>query len=178
MLRDEILRPANLLSLARVPLGVAAFAMRAQPVVILAIVAAAALSDVLDGIAARWKGGDHTVGEWLDPVCDKFFVLAVVSGIWIERRPPAWILLALIAREILVVPPVLAHLVAPGRNRRKIAFRARALGKATTVAQFVTIAAVMIGRIDIAGPLAAIAGAIGCAAAVDYAMHARKTPKT
>ncbi|MEI8254652.1 MAG: CDP-alcohol phosphatidyltransferase family protein [Deltaproteobacteria bacterium] len=173
MLRDELLLPANLLSLARVPLGVAAIVMRAHPVAILALVAAAALSDVLDGRVARRAGGDHTVGAWLDPVCDKAFVLAVVIGIWIERRPPAWILLALMARDALIVPPVLVHFATHGRRARALEFRARPLGKATTVVQFMVIVAVMLGRIVIAGPLAVLAGVLGVAAAADYAVRAR-----
>ena len=172
-LTGELKRPANLMSLLRVPLAVVALVLRAHPIAVLALMAAAAVSDMLDGFMARRTDGDHRVGEWLDPVCDKVFVLAVVAGVWIQRRPPLWLLLALIVREVLVVPPILAHLAAPGREARRLEFRARIAGKATTVVQFATLVALMLGRMDLARPAAVLAALLGCAAGIDYALRAR-----
>src|ERR1700690_2376632 len=104
----------DLLSLVRVPLGVAFVPLAGRPTAALAVLALAAVSDMLDGWLARrkpqgliwepWKGSQPLPrwfasskarrlptrlgrGEWLDPVCDKFFIIAVMTGLYLSRHP-------------------------------------------------------------------------------------------
>ena len=70
---------SNLLSLSRVPLGVAFIAV-ADPMLMAMLVAVAAATDVLDGFIARVSGTVSHIGLLLDPLCDKLFVLLALSA--------------------------------------------------------------------------------------------------
>ncbi|TFG65809.1 MAG: CDP-alcohol phosphatidyltransferase family protein, partial [Gemmatimonadales bacterium] len=70
---------SNLLSLARIPLGLTFLALD-DPMLVAAVVAAGAVTDLLDGAVARLTGTQTEVGALLDPFCDRIFVfLALVS---------------------------------------------------------------------------------------------------
>lgn len=73
------LTPANFLSLARIPLGLAFLAVHDLRWVA-AIVAVGAATDLLDGFIARLTGTQSEIGALLDPLCDRVFVfLGLVS---------------------------------------------------------------------------------------------------
>jgi len=65
---------SNLLSLSRIPLGLAFLAVR-DPIWLAIIVAVGAATDLLDGFIARLTGTVSEVGAILDPFCDRIFVL-------------------------------------------------------------------------------------------------------
>jgi phosphatidylglycerophosphate synthase len=67
------LTPANILSLARIPLGLAFLAVHDLRWVA-AILAAGAATDLLDGLVARRTGTQTEIGALLDPLCDRVFV--------------------------------------------------------------------------------------------------------
>ncbi|MFQ5528779.1 MAG: CDP-alcohol phosphatidyltransferase family protein [Gemmatimonadota bacterium] len=70
---------SNLLSLARIPLGITFLAVD-DTIAIAALLAAGAATDLLDGAIARLTGTQTEVGALLDPFCDRIFVfLALVS---------------------------------------------------------------------------------------------------
>ena len=70
---------SNLLSLARIPLGVTFLAID-DPRMLAVIVAAGATTDLLDGFIARVTRTRTAIGALLDPFCDRVFVfLALVS---------------------------------------------------------------------------------------------------
>lgn len=171
-LARELVRPWNVMSLVRLLLAVLAVAFRHETAVLVALMAIAGLSDALDGAMARRARADASVGEWLDPLCDKAFVLALVLAIAIVHEPPWWLLVLTTVREILVMPPVLVHLLAPGRHARKIQYRALPIGKATTVAQFAVIAALLFGRADLALAASIAAALLGLGAGVEYLVRA------
>jgi phosphatidylglycerophosphate synthase len=170
----ELLRPANLLSLARIPLAGVAIALRHHPLALLGLMCAAGITDMLDGFVARKTGSDGRVGGWLDPVCDKIFIVAALVAVWVEHRPPAWLVLLALMRELLVVPLTLVHLGAPGRESRDVEFRARPMGKATTVLQFAVLLALVANRMALAAALAAVTGLVGAIAGVDYVVRSRR----
>ncbi len=65
----------------------------------------ATLSDFLDGYVARSWGSDSTLGKFLDPMADKLVVsaaLIMLCGMARVPRVPAWIVVVLVAREIMV----------------------------------------------------------------------------
>ena len=144
---------ADALSLARIPLGLV-FLLVARPGHAhvrgeLLVLFLAAVSDVLDGWMARrtprLPGASHR-GDWLDPLCDKLFAAAVVAGLLLTRRPPLLWLALLLTRELLQVIAVTVMRLVPVLHRasRDYDFRAHPIGKATTVAQFFTCAALVI----------------------------------
>lgn len=169
----ELTRPWNLMSLVRLPLAAAAFVARADALVVLALMAVAGLSDALDGWLARRAGADPRIGAWLDPVCDKIFVLGVIAGVWLERQPPWYLLVLTATRELLVVPAGIGLFVASRGIGGKIEYRARPSGKATTVAQFAVLGALLFDLDAMALPAAIAAALLGLTAGVEYGARAR-----
>jgi cardiolipin synthase len=123
------------LTALRLPLA-AMFPFVPTPAWQLAIVAAAAVSDVADGILAR-RYGSSRAGAVLDPVADKLFM--AVAFLTVGRRGVLdWYeLLGVLLRDILAVLGFLATWVL----RRPVALPARAGGKAVTIAQLLTLVA-------------------------------------
>jgi phosphatidylglycerophosphate synthase len=166
----------NLLSLARLPLGclfwVALGPTPTHALAALGVMAAAAATDVLDGTLARRRGTDLAgVGSWLDPICDKLFVGAVLAALHFERGVSLGLLALVVARELLQLPmSIVYHAVPSLRRWLRYDFRASILGKAATIAQFLAIAALVLGlpaRLPIY-----LAFALGTVAVVDYSRRA------
>jgi cardiolipin synthase len=166
----------NLLSLARLPLGwvfwIALGRTPAHAVPALGVMAAAAVTDVLDGTLARQRGINVAgAGAWLDPTCDKLFIAAVLAALHFERGVSFGILAMIVARELLQLPLVVVYRASPTLRRwLRYDFRASLLGKAATVAQFLAIAALMLGWP--ARGLAISAFALGVTALGDYVRRA------
>lgn len=119
----------------RLPLA-AAFPFVSSPVWQLAIVGAAAASDVADGFLAR-RFGSSRAGAVLDPIADKVFM--AVAFLTIARRGLLdWYeLIGVLLRDIVAVLGFLATWLL----RRPVALPARAGGKAVTIAQLLTLVA-------------------------------------
>ena len=100
----------NLLTLARigtVPLLVVLllFPGPAASAGAAAVFFAATITDFLDGYIARNYGSGSTVGKFLDPLADKLVVTAaliMLAGMPRVPHVPAWIVVVLVSREILV----------------------------------------------------------------------------
>ncbi len=174
----RLLAPANLLSLARIPLGVVFMAVVDQPAAAIAVMGVAGLTDVLDGwLARRTRGPSHlqhpdAAGSWLDPVCDKLFLAAVLIAVYASRHPPLAVVVMIAARELVVVPATAVYRLAPGvRRRLRCDFRASRLGKAATVTQFAAVVALLLAPAAVA-PLASTAAVVGLLAAADYLRRA------
>lgn len=113
-----------------------------------------------------------TTGAWLDPVCDKVFVAAVLGAIWFHLRPPLGWLALILGREIVQVPLSLVYLAVPSLRRwLRYDFRAAFPGKAATVLQFAAIAALMFQHPS-AQVLALAAFVAGMIAIGDYLRRA------
>ena len=96
---------------------------------------------------------------------DKLFVVIVLALIWFEARERLVVLIVAV-RELALIPVAVAYLA---RRRPVGELHADAIGKATTVAQLVTLAAVF-GAPAWALPAAVVTAALGLAAAVHYAL--------
>jgi cardiolipin synthase len=167
---------ANALTLSRIPLAVVFWLTYGLDWRLsLGLVALAAVSDALDGNVARWarrRTGDTraSIGEWLDPVADKVFVVVVLAAIQVHDPAP-WPLVALIvARELVLIPlGALYRLLVHGRGEH--AFQAHALGKAATIAELFAIAALIAYR-PLVAPLAIAAAVLGLLAVIQYILRA------
>jgi len=171
---------ANALSLSRVPLALALWIAPTRPWWVLGVISVAGLTDVLDGWIvrrarrARWEAGDKGAfaadvarGEVIDGFADKVFTTSAVLALAFATAPPLWTLAALTARELLLLPPVLALRLVPEDRRPKVDFTAGPVGKATT---FFQLAALVLGFLehDAFEPTAALAGGLGVLAALVY----------
>jgi cardiolipin synthase len=166
---SDALLPPSLISLTRLPLAVAFVTVFDRPVPTLLVLAAAGLSDVLDGWWARRHQQVTPTGAVIDPIADKVFVVAVVLTLLDNHRLPLWGLFALAARDIGELPLVGWTLASRSRRKRR-AERASAnvAGKAVTVLQFVTVAALLL-KLGVAPHLLIATGVAGLAAAILYA---------
>ena len=139
-----------------------------RPTAALAVLAMAAVSDMLDGWLARRKPQQKGWGEWLDPVCDKFFIIAVLSGLYLSQHPSLKTLLPILTREAAILVLFLIHRLVPSLRNIRYDYRAHALGKATTAAQFLTAAALLFAH-PAAWYLAALCAVLGLLCAGVYA---------
>jgi cardiolipin synthase (CMP-forming) len=137
----------------------------------------AGLTDVVDGQVVRLERRRREraglpppapIGEWLDPLCDKAFVLSVLLALRAGPGLPLAQLLLIATRELILIPVAAVYRLTPWlRARMRYRFRAGALGKAATVAQFLAMTLILFR--DARAPTAAIAAAvIGAAAAMAY----------
>jgi phosphatidylglycerophosphate synthase len=145
----------NLLTLSRLPLGGLAWLRPLDPAFILGLLVVAGITDVLDGWIERRRreraGGagapGESVGTWLDPLCDKVFILSVLAAVTVAHHFPLWIVPLIGLREILQALIVGSTRVIPAvRRRLRPRFRANFLGKVTTIAQFFTLAAILLDK--------------------------------
>jgi CDP-diacylglycerol---glycerol-3-phosphate 3-phosphatidyltransferase len=94
-----------------------------------AVFGVAMATDWLDGRVARKRGRTSPLGSLLDPMADKILVLAFLVMLVEAGVAPGWIVVAIVARELLVSGLRLAAL------ERGVVIRARDLGKLKTWAQ-------------------------------------------
>jgi cardiolipin synthase len=175
----SLLTVPNLLSLSRLPLGGLFWLTLAHEpdnaLLPFAVLGLAAVTDVLDGYLARRQAGGtdpQGTGSWLDPICDKLFVGAVLGSIYVVRRPPLALLALIVTRELLQLPMALIYRAVPTLRRwLRYDFRASVLGKAATVAQFLAVSALILNH-RIAWTMASIAFLVGLLALADYVRRA------
>jgi CDP-diacylglycerol---glycerol-3-phosphate 3-phosphatidyltransferase len=91
-------------------------------------------TDWLDGRIARSRGTTSSIGTLLDPIADKVLVLAVLVMLIEHAVWPAWMVVAIVAREVLVSGLRLAAI------ERGVVLAARDLGKLKTWAQAIAAA--------------------------------------
>jgi cardiolipin synthase len=165
--KDLLLVP-GLLSLARIPLGLAFPFVVGTPWAAFVVLVLASVSDVVDGWYARRYKQVTPTGAVIDPVTDKLFVLSVVVSLWLHRQLSLVGVLLLSTREMGELPLVFWFVVSHRVRRvRATKASANAPGKAVTTLQFVTIAAALFHMPMVDALLYATAGA-GVIAALAY----------
>jgi MFS family permease len=113
-------------------------------------------------------GEAQAVGAWLDPLCDKIFVMSAVASVYVGWRPPLAVLALICTRELVLVPLMLLYeVLAKPRQQQPLDFRAGRAGKLTTVAQFASVAAVIVVPAAV-WPLAVTACFAGLVTAAAY----------
>ena len=91
-------------------------------------------TDWLDGRLARRHGRTSSLGSLLDPIADKVLVLATLVMLIAENVVPAWMVAAIVVREVLVTGLRQAAI------ERGVVLAARDLGKLKTWAQAIAAA--------------------------------------
>lgn len=99
----------------------------------------AGLTDLLDGLIARWWQQKTDLGAWLDPVADKLLIATtfVVLTLPLEHMPnrlPVWLTVLLISRDVGIVATVAIVNLAVGRRT----FTPSVLGKVATATFILT----------------------------------------
>lgn len=94
-------------------------------------------SDLFDGYLARKTKQETKLGKLLDPIADKILIISALI-LLIEKRVPAWMAVAIIAREVLITA-IRIYLVPKGT-----VIVASYLGKLKTLSQIIAIFLVII----------------------------------
>mgnify|MGYP003369973188 FL=1 len=68
-----------------------------------ALFAAAALTDFIDGQVARRTHSVSKLGQLLDPAVDRILMITGVLGVFLVGRIPLWIILVVLARDLLML---------------------------------------------------------------------------
>ncbi|HYH34447.1 MAG TPA: CDP-alcohol phosphatidyltransferase family protein [Nocardioides sp.] len=159
---DRVLTVPNLLSMARlagVPLFLWLVLGPEADGWALALLMVSGITDYLDGWLARRLGQMSRLGQVLDPVADRLYILAVVIGLALRDVIPWWVALILPLRDALlwVLVPFL-------RTRGYSALPVHFLGKAATFNLLYAFPLLLLGDGD--GLLATLADVFGWAFAV------------
>jgi cardiolipin synthase len=125
----------------------------------LTVLMASGVTDYLDGYLARRLHQTSRLGEILDPVADRLYILSTVVGLAARDIIPVWLALLLPARDLL-----LWGLVPFLRTRGYSALPVHFLGKAATAALLYAFPLLLLGDGD--GLLATAARVGGWAFAV------------
>lgn len=98
-----------------------------------ALFAVASITDWLDGYLARRMGIVTIFGKFLDPIADKLIVMAALIMILPFDRVPAWMVLVILGREIIITG------LRGIASTEGIVIQASDLGKYKTIFQIVAI---------------------------------------
>jgi cardiolipin synthase len=117
------------------------------------------ISDFFDGWLARKLNQQSVVGQILDPVADRLYILAVVLGLALRDIIPWWVAVSLPLRDLLMwgLVPLL-------RTRGYSALPVHFLGKAATFCLLYAFPLLLLG--DGEGVVATLAQVFGWAFAV------------
>ncbi|MBL0226457.1 MAG: CDP-diacylglycerol--glycerol-3-phosphate 3-phosphatidyltransferase [Geobacteraceae bacterium] len=103
-----------------------------------AVFSLASVTDWLDGYLARRMGIVTIFGKFLDPIADKLIVMAALIMILPYGRVPAWIVLVILGREIIITG------LRGIASSEGIVIQASDLGKFKTIFQLVAIIGLLL----------------------------------
>ena len=103
-----------------------------------AVFSAASVTDWLDGYLARRMGIVTVFGKFLDPIADKLIVMAALIMIIPYDRVPAWMVLVILGREIIITG------LRGIASSEGIVIAASDLGKFKTIFQIVAIIGLLL----------------------------------
>ena len=103
-----------------------------------ALFSAASVTDWLDGYLARRMGIVTVFGKFLDPIADKLIVMAALIMILPYNRVPAWMVLVILGREIIITG------LRGVASTEGIVIPASNLGKFKTIFQIVAILGLLL----------------------------------
>jgi cardiolipin synthase len=107
------------------------------------VLAAAGFTDWLDGYLARRWHQTSRVGQMLDPIADRLYILAVVVCLALRELVPWWLVLGLVARDVMI-----ALLVPALRTRGFSSLPVHFLGKAATFNLLYAFPLILLGAAD------------------------------
>lgn len=97
-------------------------------------------TDWLDGYVARRTGQITRLGQLLDPVADRLYVVATLVGLWWRGIVPLWLVVVLLGRD-LVLAIVMGRLARRGVTGLPVHF----LGKAATFNLLIAFPLLLLG---------------------------------
>ncbi|RLL52733.1 CDP-alcohol phosphatidyltransferase family protein [Mariprofundus sp. EBB-1] len=141
MMQDRILNIPNLLTLARIlitPFIIYAI-LEHQAVLALILMAAAGVTDMLDGAIARYFNQRSTVGAYMDPLADKLLLISTIVTLYFIDHLPLYLFLAVIFRDLIIVVGAIAYEMVT----HKLEMQPSIASKVTTFLQITLVLAVL-----------------------------------
>jgi len=105
------------------------------------ILVISAFTDWLDGYLARKLNQFSRLGELLDPLADRLYVVAALIALYLRNLIPLWVVVALLSRDILM-SLVLIHLKRFGITGIPVHF----VGKAATMNLLYALPLILLGN--------------------------------
>jgi cardiolipin synthase len=103
---DRVLTIPNAVSFVRllgVPLFLYLFLVERADVAAVIVLAVGGSTDWIDGYLARRLRQVSRVGELLDPIADRLYILATLIALTVREIVPLWFTIALLAREAFML---------------------------------------------------------------------------
>lgn len=164
MNRSALFTLPNTVSLSRVVLALA-FVLVSEPWDRIALIAVAGFTDFIDGWLARHDKSESSAGALLDPLADRVFVFVAISTYLVEGLLTTGQYFIFLTRDLATAVGFIVAKIIP--NLRPAVFRARMLGKIVTVAQLITLVAIIVMP-EVTTPLILTIGIISVASIIDY----------
>ncbi|GAA2104311.1 CDP-alcohol phosphatidyltransferase family protein [Microlunatus panaciterrae] len=133
----------SMLRLAGVPLLLWLVLGPHADVIAVLVLIVAGFTDWLDGFLARRWNQRSRLGQMLDPVADRFYILATLIGLAVREIIPWWLVIILVARDV-----VIALLVPILETRGYSSLPVHFLGKAATFNLLYAFPLVLLGAGD------------------------------
>ncbi len=140
---DRVLTIPNVLSFARLLLvpGFAVLIFLEYDFAAIVVLMVSGYTDYLDGWLARRWGQVTRIGQLLDPLADRLYILTTLLGLAYRDIVPWWLVLLLIARDATLTVSLLG-LTAAERNPLEVNF----LGKAATASLLYAFPLLLLGN--------------------------------
>jgi cardiolipin synthase (CMP-forming) len=136
----------------------------------LAVMAAAAFSDILDGTVARAFRQVSPLGVALDPIADKVLLSTAFITLSFRGGLPWWLTIMVLSRDVVILITALLIILVAGYRP----FYPTVLGKASTVIQSITIFAALclLARVPwVTGPVVRICIDLAATITVASGLH-------
>jgi len=109
----------------------------------LALFAAAAISDFVDGFLARRLRQQTPIGAFLDPLADKLLAVTAFILLAVRQVLPDWLAVIVVSREcVILMGMVLLHMLAV-----RVEIAPSRVGKWNTALQLATVCAALLVRL-------------------------------
>lgn len=109
----------------------------------LGILAAAAISDGLDGLLARGLNQKTPLGAYLDPIADKLLLSSSYFVLALKSKVPWWLTILVLGRDMLLLTACAVILITVGYRP----FPPSLWGKATTFFEILLIVIVLVAAV-------------------------------
>ena len=110
---------------------------------VLMVLIPAALTDWLDGYAARLLGVSGELGAYLDPAADKILLVVSFVSLGVVGQIPMWLVWLVLGRDVVIVTGIVLLWLL--RNRKD--FPPLLSGKISTFFQIVTVLVVLLAAV-------------------------------
>ena len=174
MERGKIFTLPNSISLSRLLLALA-FILSEESWQRFMLILAAAATDFLDGWTARRGNSSTVAGALIDPIADRFFVLAAVSSYLVDGSISTGQYFIFLSRDIATAVGFVVARFIPGLSAS--AFQARILGKTVTALQLALLLVVLVWPAGVQ-PLILVIGGLSAVSIVDYTVALEKARRS